>query len=90
VFVGHIGTEKRYTVDPEGVEGVDAIGSLRTLTKSPGDTLIGATTSTGIVMRARWPIRGGERKRVVDEVGVWGTISGEEMIGRGERDSQTT
>lgn len=31
VLVGHVGAEKWHAVDPEGVEGVDAIGGLRTL-----------------------------------------------------------
>ncbi len=46
----HVGAEEGYTVDPKSVEGVDTVGGLGPLTKSTGNTLITATTSTSVVV----------------------------------------
>jgi hypothetical protein len=46
----HVGTKEWYTVNPKGVEGVDAVSGLGTLTESTGNPLVTATTSTSVVV----------------------------------------
>jgi hypothetical protein len=46
----HVGTKEWYTVNPKGVEGVDAVGGLGTLAESTGNPLVTATTSTSVVV----------------------------------------
>ena len=53
VLIGEICSKKRHAVDPERVEGVDAVGSLGTLAQSSRDTL-STTAPSSCVMDRAW------------------------------------
>ena len=70
VLVGNPGTEKWYTVYPEGVEGVDTVRGLWSLSKSPGDALGRTTSCASVVVRTRRSIWCREWQCMVHEVRV--------------------
>jgi hypothetical protein len=50
VRICHVGTKKWYTVNPEGVEGVDTLTSFCAGAKGARNTLVTPTTGTGVVV----------------------------------------